>query len=174
MRTGLLWKIPPEGCKGWQLPILHKRCNYGFPYFHLSLKNFKTKESRAIQLKSLIHFLLQTSSSPSLLLHNSMSQGLLGEASKHRKCPSQAKATLRYLKVRNYKTPEEKRKLNMKTGREFSDDKLHTINLYPISEWRHHWRAPFSVNIILQLPAFSQAERTYYAVPELQLGKRWF
>ena len=26
--------------------------------------------------------------------------------------------------------------------------------------------------VIKQLPAFSQAERTYYAIPELQLGKR--
>ena len=47
---------------------------------------------------------------PFLQLHNSMSQGLLGEVSKHRKCPIQERATLIYSKVRNYKRQEEKDK----------------------------------------------------------------
>ena len=38
----------------------------------------------------------------------------------------------------------EKRKLNMKTGKELFDDKLYTINLYPVSEWRHYWKTLFS------------------------------
>ena len=74
-----------------------------------------------------------------------MSQGLLRTASKRRKYPSKERATLRYSKVRNYKKQEEKRKLNRKTGKELSNDELCTINLYPVSECRHHWRAPFSV-----------------------------
>ena len=61
-------------------------------------------------LKSLIPFLLQTSLTPSFLFHNSMSQRLLGEASKRRKSLSQERAT-QYSKVRIYKKQDEKENL---------------------------------------------------------------
>ena len=73
-----------------------------------------------------------------------MSQGLLLEASKSRKCPSQERATLKYSKEELQKQ-KEKIKLIRKTGRELSNDKLYTVNFYPVSEWRHQWRTPFSV-----------------------------
>ena len=48
---------------------------------------------------------------PFFQLHNSMSQGLIGEVSNHRKCPIQERATLIYSKVKNYKKQEEKIKI---------------------------------------------------------------
>jgi len=44
------------------------------------------------------------------------------------------RATLRYPKAKKNKNQEEKRKLNTRTGRELSDDKLYTMNLYPVSK----------------------------------------
>ena len=101
VRTELLWKIPPDRA----LRLI------GFLKIQLIRKDFNTKESRDILLKSHIPFLLQTSLSISYLLYNSMSQKLFREASKHR----------------NNK-PEEKRKLTMeKFKRELVDDKLYNI-----------------------------------------------
>ena len=62
--------------------------------------------------------LLQTSLSLSYLLHNSMSQDLFGEASKHRN-----------------KKQEEKRKFR-KIGREISLMISSTLSIYSVSEWR--------------------------------------
>ena len=62
--------------------------------------------------------LLQTSLSLSYLLHNSMSQDLFGEASKHRN-----------------KKQEEKRKFR-KIGREISLMISSTLSFYSVSEWR--------------------------------------
>ena len=42
--------------------------------------------------------------------------------------------------AKKYKNQEEKRKLNTRTGKELFNDKLYTINLYPVSEWRHHYK----------------------------------
>ena len=98
-------------------------CISGAVMGFLSQKDFKTKESKDLLLKSLIPFILQTSLSPSFLLHNLMSQETTKEITRNKK-----------------------KKVNWtgKTGRELSNDKLNTINLYPFSEWRHHWRTPFS------------------------------
>ena len=78
----------------------------GFLKIPLSWKDFNTKKSRDLLMKS--------SLSLSYLLHNSMSQKLFEEASKCRN-----------------KKQEEKRKLNRKKlKREISNDKLFILSIY--------------------------------------------
>ena len=69
VRTRLLWKIPlKRALQGLQLPILHKRCSYGFPESPLTQKEYNKEGQRE---QSPIPFLLQISLSHSYLLHNS-------------------------------------------------------------------------------------------------------
>ena len=80
MRTGLLWKIPPDVAIILSTPPFYKQCSNG----SLSQKDFDMKESRELLLKSLIPILLQTSLFLYYMLHNLVSQELFGEASKRR------------------------------------------------------------------------------------------
>ena len=85
------------GFKAFNSPFCISGVVMGFRKTPLSRKDFSTKESRKLLLKSLKPFLLRTSLILSYLLHNSMSQDLFGEASKSRN-----------------KKQEEKRKSNRK------------------------------------------------------------
>ena len=76
MRTGLLWKIPPDAWsfKTFKSPYFAKAVQLWVSLIPLSWKDFKMMESRDLLVKSFIPFILQTSLSLSYLFHNSMSQ----------------------------------------------------------------------------------------------------